>query len=104
VLGLTELTEALAGAAVAFAVFAVLERRAAEPVLPRWALRRRRFRVATLVAAALTAATTPAMFLAILYQQGTLGRGPLEAGLWCAPRAPAAWSPCRPPRCCRASC
>jgi MFS family permease len=85
VLGLTQFTAALVGAAVAFAAFAWLERRAADPVLPRWALRRPAFRAATLVALALTAATTPAMFLAILYQQETLGRGPLEAGLWCAP-------------------
>jgi MFS family permease len=85
VLGLTQATAALAGAAAAFAAFAWLERRAADPLLPRWALRRPAFRAATLVALALTAATTPAMFLAILYQQETLGRGPLEAGLWCAP-------------------
>jgi MFS family permease len=85
VLGLTQVTAALTGALVAVAAFAVLERRAADPVLPRWALRRPAFRAATIAALALTAATTPAMFLAILYQQETLGRGPLEAGLWCAP-------------------
>jgi MFS family permease len=85
VLGLTQVAAALAGAVVAFAVFALLERRAANPVLPRWALRRPVFRAAAVAALALTAATTPAMFLAILYQQETLGRGPLEAGLWCAP-------------------
>jgi len=37
------------------------------------------------VALALTATTTPAMFLAILYQQEELGRSALEAGLWSAP-------------------
>jgi MFS family permease len=85
VLGLTQVTAALAGAVPAFAAFAALERRAADPVLPRSALRRPAFRAAAIAALALTAATTPAMFLAILYQQETLGRGPLEAGLWCAP-------------------
>jgi MFS family permease len=76
---------ALAGAAAAFAAFALLERRSAEPMLPPWALRRPAFATATAVALANTAVTTSAMFLAILYQQETLGRGPLEAGLWCAP-------------------
>jgi MFS family permease len=84
VLGMTQVTAALACAAAAFAAFALLERRAADPVLPRWALRRPAFRAATIAALALTAATTPAMFLAILYQQVTLGRGPLESGLWCS--------------------
>jgi MFS family permease len=85
VLGLTGAEAALAGAAVAFAAFALLERRSAEPMLPPWALRRPAFGAAVAVALANTAVTTSAMFLAILYQQETLGRGPLEAGLWCAP-------------------
>jgi MFS family permease len=76
---------ALAGAAAALAGFVALERRSADPMLPRWALRRPDFATAAGVALANTAVTTPAMFLAILYQQETLGRGPLEAGLWCAP-------------------
>jgi MFS family permease len=85
VLGLTGTAAALAGAAVAFVAFALLERRSAEPMLPPWALRRPAFGTAVGVALANTAVTTSAMFLAILYQQETLGRGPLEAGLWCAP-------------------
>jgi MFS family permease len=85
VLGLTGFAPALAGAAVAFAAFALLERRSAEPMLPPWALRRPAFGAATAVALANTATTTSAMFLAILYQQETLERGPLEAGLWCTP-------------------
>jgi MFS family permease len=85
VLGLTRMPAALAGAAVALAAFALLERRSAEPMLPPWALRRPAFRTAVGVALANTAVTSSAMFLAILYQQETLGRGPLEAGLWCAP-------------------
>jgi hypothetical protein len=66
---------------VAFAAFALLERRSTEPMLPR----RPGFGIAVAAALANTAVTTSAMFLAILYQQGALGRGPLEAGLWCAP-------------------
>ena len=85
VLGLTRSPAALAGAAGAFAAFALLERRSADPMLPPWALRRPAFGTATAVALANTAVTTSAMFLAILYQQETLDRGPLEAGLWCAP-------------------
>jgi MFS family permease len=85
VLGLTGEVAALGGAAIAFAVFALLEHRSAEPMLPPWTLRRPAFGTAVGVALANTAVTTSAMFLAILYQQETLGRGPLEAGLWCAP-------------------
>jgi MFS family permease len=85
VLGLTRMPAALAGALAAFAAFAFLERRSPEPMLPPWALRRPAFGTAAAVALANTAVTTAAMFLAILYQQETLGRGPLEAGLWCAP-------------------
>jgi hypothetical protein len=85
VLGLTRTPAALAGAAAAFVAFAMLERRSADPMLPRWALRRPAFGTAAGVALVNTAVTTPAMFLAILYQQETLDRGPLEAGLWCAP-------------------
>ena len=88
VLGLTRVEFALAGAAAALAAFALLERRSADPMLPRWALRRPAFGAATAVALANTATTTSAMFLAILYQQETLGRGPLEAGLWCTPLQP----------------
>lgn len=69
----------------AFCAFALLERRSTEPMLPSWALRRPAFATAVGVALANTAVTTSAMFLAILYQQETLDRGPLEAGLWCAP-------------------
>ncbi|HWM12542.1 MAG TPA: MFS transporter [Solirubrobacteraceae bacterium] len=75
----------LAGAAAALALFARIERHAAAPILPGWTLRRPAFTTAAGAAAVLTAATTPAMFLAILYQQETLGRQALEAGLWCLP-------------------
>ena len=76
---------ALAAAIAALALFARIERRAASPILPGWTLRRRAFATAAGAAAVLTAVTTPSMFLAILYQQETLGRQALEAGLWCLP-------------------
>jgi hypothetical protein len=75
----------LAAAVAALALFARIERRAADPLLPPWTLRRPAFATATGVSVALTAATTPAMLLAILYQQGELGRAELETGLWCTP-------------------
>ena len=76
---------ALAAGAVLLAAFALVERRAADPILPGAALRRPAFAAAAGAAAALTAATTPPMFLAILYQQEELGRSALETGLWCTP-------------------
>jgi MFS family permease len=75
----------LAGGALALAAFARIERRAEGPILPGWTLRRPGFAAANGVAVALCATTTPAMFLAVLYQQDVLHRPPLEAGLWCAP-------------------
>ena len=85
VLGLTGVPAALAAAVAAFALFVWVERRAADPILPGPTLRRPGFARANTVAVALTAATTPAMFLAILFQHEVLGRSALEAGLWCAP-------------------
>jgi MFS family permease len=85
VLGLTQLPAALPAAAAALVAFALIERRAADPIVPAWALRRPGFVRANGVALSLTATTTPAMFLAILYQQEELGRSALEAGLWSAP-------------------
>jgi MFS family permease len=85
VLGLTQLPAALPAAAAALVAFALIERRAADPILPAWALRQPGVVQANGVALALTATTTPAMFLAILYQQEELGRSALEAGLWSAP-------------------
>jgi MFS family permease len=96
----------LAGAVAALGAFALVERRAADPILPPSALRRPAFAAASGAAAALTAATTPPMFLALLYQQEELGRSALATGLWCAPfnlaviagsllgpRAAARWTP-----------
>jgi MFS family permease len=75
----------LAAAALTLAAFAALEWRAADPILPPGALRRPGFAAASGTAVALTAATTPAMFHAVLYQQEVLARSPLAAGLACAP-------------------
>ncbi len=55
------------------------------PILPPAALARPGFAAATGAAMAVTATTTPAMFLAILFQQDELGRGAAEVGLWCTP-------------------
>ena len=86
VLGLESGTiAALLAAAVALVAFVAIERRAADPILPPWTLRRPAFASASGAALALTAATTPAMFLSVLYMQEELGRSALEAGLACAP-------------------
>jgi MFS family permease len=85
VLGLTQAPLALPVAAVALVAFAAIERRARDPILPAWALRRPGFTRANAVALTLTATTTSAMFLAVLFQQEELGRSPLAAGLWSAP-------------------
>jgi MFS family permease len=99
VLGLTQLPAALPAAAVLLAAFIAIERRVEDPILPAWTLRRPGFLPANAVALALVATTTPAMFLAILYQQEQLGRSALEAGLWCVPfnLAVIAGSMLRPP-------
>ncbi len=76
---------ALAGAALLLAAFALIERRAPDPILPLALLRNRPFVRANVVAGALTAATTPAMLLSILYQQHELHRSATETGLMCVP-------------------
>jgi hypothetical protein len=85
VLGLAQLPTVLPAAAALLAAFVAIERRAADPILPGWALRRPGFVRANGVAMAITATTTPAVFLAVLYQQEELGRSALAAGLWCVP-------------------
>jgi MFS family permease len=85
VLGLTQMPLALPGAFAALVAFALIERRAADPIVPAWTLRRPGFVRADAVAMALTGTTTPAMLLALLYQQEELGRSALETGLWCTP-------------------
>jgi MFS family permease len=76
---------AVAAAAAVLIVFAWIEHRAPAPILPAWTLRRPGFAAANGVAVALTAATTPAMLLAVLYQQEVMHRSALAAGLWCTP-------------------
>jgi hypothetical protein len=93
VLGLTQAQEhgllaalpALALSAVALVALVVVERRAPAPLMPAEAWRDGAFLRATLVALALTAATSPAMLLSVLYQQHELGRSATETGLACAP-------------------
>jgi MFS family permease len=85
VLGLARTdARAIAAAALAAAAFAAVERRAMRPLLPARLLRPG-FATAGGSALALTAATSPAMLLAVLYQQEQLGRTALETGLGCAP-------------------
>jgi EmrB/QacA subfamily drug resistance transporter len=71
----------LAAAAVLLAAFALAERRAADPLLDLRLLRATGVAGPNAVAAVLTAATTPPMFLCILHVQDVLGFGPLAAGL-----------------------
>jgi MFS family permease len=81
VYGLTVTWPALLLAAALLAAFPVVERRAADPLLDLPALRARGAIPPNLVALALTATTTPPMFLCTLLAQEQLGLGPVEAGL-----------------------
>jgi MFS family permease len=60
-------------AAIAFVIFLPHEGRTADPLLPLGLLRSRPVAGANLTAVAITASTSPAMFLAVLYVQETLG-------------------------------
>jgi Na+/melibiose symporter-like transporter len=71
----------LATAIVLLAGFARVEARAADPLLSRTLLRRLDVLEPNLVAAVLTATTTPPMFFCILYAQQVLGLEPTAAGL-----------------------
>ena len=75
----------LAAAAGLLAGFVVCERRAVDPLLDGRLLRQRGILRANAVAAALTATTTPAMFLCILHAQQVLGLPPTTAGLLFVP-------------------
>jgi MFS family permease len=59
-------------AAIAFVIFLRHEGRTADPLLPLGVLRSRPVAGANLTAVAITASTSPAMFLAVLYVQETL--------------------------------
>lgn len=72
---------AFATAIALLSAFVRIEARAADPLLDRALLRRPGVIGPNVVAAALTAATTPPMFLCTLYAQDVLGLGPVAAGL-----------------------
>jgi EmrB/QacA subfamily drug resistance transporter len=74
----------VAGVAL-LALFARIERRATDPLLPPALLRADGLLGANLVAAALTATTTAPLLLCVLELQGPLGRSPLETGALFAP-------------------
>jgi MFS family permease len=76
---------AVGAAALAAVAFALVERRAPRPLVPVVLLRSTRFNGAGASALVLTAVTSPAMLLAVLYQGETLGRSGLAIGLGCAP-------------------
>lgn len=61
--------------------FAAVEKRVADPLLPPGIFRDRDFLGANLAALAVTAATSPAALLCVLYVQQVLDRPPAEAGL-----------------------
>jgi MFS family permease len=84
--GLTSRTIApLAVAAASLATFAVLERRVRAPLIPPGSLRSAPLLSAGAVSAIVTAATTPPLFLCLLYVAHELHRGPLATGLMFAP-------------------
>jgi MFS family permease len=72
---------ALAFAVALLAAFPRVEARASDPLLGRALLRRAGLVESNLVAAVLTAATTPPMFFATLHAQQVLGLSPTAAGL-----------------------
>jgi EmrB/QacA subfamily drug resistance transporter len=72
---------ALTAAVALLAAFVRVEARAADPLLDRAIVRRPGVLAPNLVAAVLTATTTPPMFLCTLYAQQVLGFAPVAAGL-----------------------
>jgi len=75
----------LAAGALLLALFARIEARAADPLLPASLLRADGLAGANLAAAALTASTTPPLLLCVLALQGVQGRSALETGALFAP-------------------
>jgi MFS family permease len=72
---------ALIGVGVVLSIlFALVERRSAEPLLPGAAIRNRRLRVGAAVSALNTASTSSAITLVTLYLQDTRGASPAAAG------------------------
>ncbi len=76
---------AVAAGLLLLAVFARIEARAPDPLLPPALVRARGFVPANVVAAVLTAATTPPLLLCVLALQNQGGRSPLETGALFAP-------------------
>jgi EmrB/QacA subfamily drug resistance transporter len=72
---------ALAAAVALLGAFVLVERRAPDPLLDPSLLRGTGVIEPNVVAAVLTATTTPAMFFCILYAQDVRGLGPVAAGL-----------------------
>ena len=72
---------ALAAAVALLVAFGLVERRSPDPLLDRAILRRTGVVEPNVVAAVLTATTTPAMFFCILYVQDVRQLGPVAAGL-----------------------
>jgi MFS family permease len=68
-------------AAVAFVIFVRHEDRTADPLVPLGLLRSRPVAGANLTALAITASTTPAMYLSVLYVQDVLGVSAAQASL-----------------------
>ena len=79
--GATLTLAALSPAGVLFGTLARVEARAADPIIDLGLLRRCGAVEPNVVAAVLTAATTPPMFLCTLYAQDVLGLAPAAAGL-----------------------
>jgi EmrB/QacA subfamily drug resistance transporter len=75
----------LLAAAALLAAWPLVQRRAEEPLVPLAIFRERRFAAASGAALALTATTTPAALLCVLYLERALGHSALETGLACAP-------------------
>jgi len=75
----------LAAGLLLLALFARIEARAADPLLPASLLRADGLAGANLAAAALTASTTPPLLLCVLALQGAQGRSALETGALFAP-------------------
>lgn len=78
------IAEALAAAA-ALAVFAVIEGRAAEPVIPRGLMKLRMFSLSSLSLLLQTTANYASLFLLTMYLQGVRGLDPFQASLWLIP-------------------
>ena len=79
--GSAEVLGALAGGAALLAAFVVVQRRAAEPMLPPRLFASRAFSVASAGTFLLTASLFSAVFFMAQFQQTVLHQGPLDAGL-----------------------